>query len=60
MLKGLHTFLASSLTVAALTFAAQAQAQSDLVNEGFEGEGFPPAGWKVIVAVGDGHFWQIA
>lgn len=55
MLKGLHTFLASSLTVAALTFATQAQAQSYLVNEGFEGEGFPPTGWKVIDADGDGH-----
>lgn len=60
MLKGLHTFLASSLTAAALTFAAQAQAQSYLVNEGFEGEGFPPTGWKVIDADGDGHCWQIA
>ena len=55
-----HSFLTASLVAAMLAAGGQAQAQSYLVNEGFEGETFPPAGWKVIDADGDGHCWQIA
>lgn len=60
MRKGLHSLFASALTVAALATAAQAQAQTYLVNEGFEGTAFPPTGWKMIDADGDGHCWQLA
>lgn len=60
MKKKVHAFLTSALTAAAVAIATQAHGQSYLVNEGFEGEVFPPAGWKVIDADGDGHCWQIA
>lgn len=34
--------------------------QSYLINEGFEGEDFPPKGWTIVDNDGDGHCWQIA
>ncbi len=37
-----------------------ANAQTYIVDEGFEGEIFPPSEWQVIDADGDGHGWQIA
>ena len=35
----------------------QAKAQSYLLNESFEDELFPPQGWTVLDADGDGHTW---
>lgn len=39
---------------------SKANAQSYLINEGFEGETFPPTGWTVIDKDGDGHSWTVA
>lgn len=39
-------------------FVAPTKAQTNVLDEGFEGPTFPPAGWSVIDADGDGHCWQ--
>ena len=49
--------LTAAMTLAG---AATASGQSFIVNEGFEGDVFPPSGWTTVDADGDGHCWQIA
>lgn len=49
--------LTAAMTLAG---AAKASGQSFIVNEGFEGDAFPPSGWTTVDADGDGHCWQIA
>lgn len=41
-----------------LALAMPVKAQTYVLDEGFEGSAFPPDGWSVIDADGDGHCWQ--
>ena len=58
MPKSRHLLLAAFAAAFSLAGAGQASAQSYRINEGFEGNAFPPAGWTTIDADGDGHCWQ--
>lgn len=49
--------LAITLAVAAGTAAGHLAAQSVILSQDFEGADFPPKGWSVFDADGDGHCW---
>lgn len=51
---------AALMSLTAMLCPVSLHAQTYVVNEGFEGEAFPPAGWTTVDADGDGHCWQIA
>lgn len=44
--------------LAFMVLTLPANAQTYVLDEGFEGNMFPPDGWSVIDADGDGHCWQ--
>lgn len=59
MHKPRHLLITALAAAGTLLSPGQASAQSYLLNEGFEGAGFPPSGWTTVDADGDGHCWQI-
>ena len=60
MRKTKHYLIMALTAAMTLAGAAKASGQSFIVNEGFEGDVFPPSGWTTVDADGDGHCWQIA
>lgn len=61
MRKDYHLQVVSFVTlIVLLGTSITAHGQSYLINEGFEGEGFPPKEWKIVDNDGDGHCWQTA
>lgn len=60
MRKTRHYLIMALTAAMTLAGAAKASGQSFIVNEGFEGDVFPPSGWTTVDADGDGHCWQIA
>ena len=61
MRKDYHLQVVSFVTlIVLLGTSITANGQSYLINEGFEGEGFPPKEWKIVDNDGDGHCWQTA
>lgn len=44
--------------LAFMVLTLPANAQTYVLDESFEGNMFPPDGWSVIDADGDGHCWQ--
>lgn len=53
MRKTRHYLIMALTAAMTLAGAATASGQSFIVNEGFEGDAFPPSGWTT--ADGDGH-----
>lgn len=61
MRKDYHLQVVSFVTLIVLFGTSiTAHGQSYLINEGFEGEVFPPKEWKIVDNDGDGHCWQTA
>lgn len=59
MQKSRHLLITALAAAGSLLAAQRSSAQSYLLNEGFEGAGFPPTGWTTVDADGDGHCWQL-
>lgn len=55
MRKTKHYLIMALTAAMTLAGAAKASGQSFIVNEGFEGDAFPPSGWTTVDADGDGH-----
>lgn len=56
MRKDYHLQVVSFVTLIVLFGTSiTAHGQSYLINEGFEGEVFPPKEWKIVDNDGDGH-----
>lgn len=55
MRKTRHYLIMALTAAMTLAGAAKASGQSFIVNEGFEGDVFPPSGWTTVDADGDGH-----
>ena len=60
MRKTRHYLIMALTAAMTLAGAAKASGQSFIVNEGFEGDVFPPSGWTTVDADGDGDADVIA
>ena len=59
-MKKCRLLTSALLTLLFIIGTGSAYGQTYLVNEGFEGETFPPDGWTTIDNDGDGHCWTVA
>lgn len=57
-MKQRHLLFASLLAAFSVFGGVRSHAQSVVLSEDFERQTFPPDGWTVIDADGDGHSWQ--
>ena len=60
MMKKCRLLTSALLTLLFIIGTGSAYGQTYVVNEGFEGETFPPDGWTTIDNDGDGHCWTVA
>lgn len=59
-MKKCRLLTSALLTLLFIIGTGSAYGQTYVVNEGFEGETFPPDGWTTIDNDGDGHCWTVA